>query len=152
MKLDILNLSHYELPEEYENAMRLAAELALLEDSRASGREVEASLVLASSEHVRKLNARYRHLDKTTDVLSFPQHDKADIWPDGPVSLGDIVISYEQAKLQACEYGHSLKRELAFLTAHSMLHLMGYDHQTAEDESLMQGIQEKILAEAGIIR
>ena len=101
---------------------------------------VEISLTITTADAVHQLNREYRGIDRTTDVLSFPMlefdaEDRNEIvmnaeWDpiEESVLLGDIVINYEQALAQAEEYGHSADRELAFLTAHSLLHLLGYDH------------------------
>ena len=95
--------------------------------------------------------------DSPTDVLSFPQltFEEGEIMDrneKGEVVLGDIIISLERAREQAEEYGHSLKREIAFLTAHSMLHLLGYDHMEPEEEKEMFAKQKEILELAGIPR
>ncbi|MDR3238587.1 MAG: rRNA maturation RNase YbeY [Clostridiales bacterium] len=151
------------LPAAYEQRIvRVAEESLRLEQADP---HVEISLLLVDNERIRSLNRRYRKIDKETDVLSFPQEDKPGqssgqlseplsgrLSGAGPRPLGDIVISLEQAKTQAEEYGHSLERELGFLTAHSMLHLLGYDHQTREDETVMCQKQEKILSRAGLAR
>jgi len=109
------------------------------------------SVLITDNEEIRSLNLEYRQKDAPTDVLSFPLFDE-----DGTLDedeLGDIVISLERAKAQAEEYCHSFKREMAFLTVHSMLHLLGYDHVTSEeDEKVMFGKQEEILNKIGITR
>jgi len=101
------------------------------------------SLTLVTSEEITQLNKEYRGKDSPTDVLSFPM--------DG-VNLGDIVICLEVAENQAREYGHSLERELAFLTAHGFLHLIGYDHENQEAEKEMIAAQKEMLAWVGIER
>lgn len=93
----------------------------------------EVSVTFTDDEKIRELNAEYRNIDRATDVLSFPMFDEEAL-PDGRVSLGDIVISLERAQAQADEYGHSFERETAFLIVHSVLHLLGYDHEISEDE------------------
>lgn len=97
--------------------------------------DAEISLTFTDNEGIREINRDYRNIDRATDVLSFPMlefgEDEIDAdfeTEDGLVLLGDIVISVERAREQAAELNHSLRRELAFLTAHSMLHLLGYDH------------------------
>ncbi|MBO4355826.1 MAG: rRNA maturation RNase YbeY, partial [Clostridia bacterium] len=93
----------------------------------------EVSVTLTDNDEIRKINAEYRNIDRPTDVLSFPIDDED--FDDGEKCiLGDIIISAEKAADQANEYGHSFKRELAFLTVHSMLHLLGYDHETSEED------------------
>ncbi len=97
--------------------------------------DAEISFTFTDNEGIREINREYRDIDKATDVLSFPmlefgdgEEDAEFETEDGLVLLGDIVISIERAREQAEELGHSIRRELAFLTAHSMLHLLGYDH------------------------
>ena len=99
----------------------------------------EVSITFTDNESIHKLNAKYRGVDRPTDVLSFPLFDYEGTSEEPPVDemmnmLGDIVISLERAGEQAEEFGHSFEREVAFLTAHSMLHLLGYDHELGEEE------------------
>ena len=99
----------------------------------------EVSITFTDNESIHKLNAKYRGVDRPTDVLSFPLFDYDGTSEEPPVDemmnmLGDIVISLERAAEQAEEFGHSFEREVAFLTAHSMLHLLGYDHELGEEE------------------
>ena len=113
----------------------------------------EISVLFVDDRAICGLNMRYRHMGSSTDVLSFPMYGSCREWPAaGQAAVGDIVISVETAMAQAEIYGHSLKRELGFLTAHSMLHLMGYDHMTPETEKEMFGLQEEILIKAGLPR
>ena len=122
--------------------------------------EAQISITFVDNEEIKRINAEHRDIDKVTDVLSFPMLEfdengeaEADFdFDDGEVMLGDIVISLEKAAEQAESYGHSLKREVAFLTAHSMLHLLGYDHMEPEEEKEMFQKQEKILESLGITR
>ena len=115
----------------------------------------EISLTFTDNAKIQKINNEFRGIDKATDVLSFPltDYESADL-PfadelDG--SLGDIVISLERAKEQADEFGHSFEREIAFLTVHSMLHLLGYDHVNSEEEELdMRKRQSDILKNMGL--
>ena len=118
------------------------------------GRRAEVSVTFTDNEKIHALNREYRNIDRPTDVLSFPLSDGEDYDTDGDaVLLGDIVISLERAQTQAEEYGHSFEREVAFLTVHSMLHLLGYDHETSpEDERDMFARQDEILISAGITR
>ena len=109
------------------------------------------------NEEIHQINKQFRGIDRPTDVLSFPQltFEEGEIMDrneKGEVVLGDIIISLERAREQAEEYGHSLKREIAFLTAHSMLHLLGYDHMEPEEEKEMFAKQKEILELAGIPR
>ena len=131
--------------------------------------EFEVNVTFTDNDSIREINREFRELDVPTDVLSFPMVDypaPADFsvledeanaveyfHPEtGELILGDIVISVERAKMQAEEYGHSLKREICFLTAHSMLHLFGYDHMEDEERIEMERRQEQILQDLGIIR
>lgn len=108
-------------------------------------RSCEVSVTIVDNEEIHRINSEQRGIDRATDVLSFPMFD--DDFDDGEYCiLGDIVISAERADEQAEEYQHSFEREIAFLTVHSVLHLLGYDHETSpEDEADMFGRQEKIL-------
>ena len=121
-------------------------------------KNAEVSVSFVDNEEIHALNREFRDKDKPTDVLSFPILDGDEITGDfdmslGAVMLGDIVISVERAKEQADEFGHSLTREVCFLTVHSMLHLLGYDHETSEyDEKYMNDTQEKILSRMGLRR
>lgn len=124
---------------------------------------LEMSLSIVSPEQIQELNKSFREVDKVTDVLSFPTCDNPtrgaitvvceDVNPETDlVNIGDIVICLERAKEQAKEYGHSLKRELAFLSLHGLLHLLGYDHVEEDDEKQMIALQKEILDQAGITR
>lgn len=129
------------------------AVLAVL-DFEDFGRRAEVSVTFTDNEGIHALNREYRNVDRPTDVLSFPLSDGEDYDTDGDaLLLGDIVISLERAQTQAEEYGHSFEREVAFLTVHSMLHLLGYDHETSpEDERDMFARQDEILISAGMTR
>ncbi|HUW63324.1 MAG TPA: rRNA maturation RNase YbeY [Spirochaetia bacterium] len=113
---------------------------------------VEVSVALVDSERIRELNHRYRGVDAPTDVLSFPLDDPDDA-PDGPETvLGDVVIALPVADRQAREYGHSLRREVAYLTVHGVLHLLGFDHHQPEDKQRMRNHEEAALASLGLTR
>jgi probable rRNA maturation factor len=117
---------------------------------------IEVSVRVTDDAEILELNRDYRGVDAPTDVLSFAdeEDDMAFVRPpDMPRPLGDLVISYERVVAQAGEYGHSVARELAFLTVHGMLHLLGYDHELGPDEaSLMHAREEAIMALLGISR
>jgi len=122
----------------------------------------EVALTFVDDARIHELNREYRGIDRPTDVLSFSmlEGDEPDIVFDDPEDgesalsgmLGDIVISLERAKAQSEEYGHSLEREIGFLFVHGFLHLLGYDHETPEDEAVMFAKQEEILRRAGLTR
>ena len=122
--------------------------------------DAEISFTFTDNEGIREIYRDYRNIHRPTDVLSFPMLDFGDDETDveyetenGLVLLGDIVISIERAKEQAQEFGHSLRRELAFLTAHSMLHLLGYDHvDDPVGEKMMIEKQDIALNALGITR
>ncbi len=128
---------------------------AALEEEEIS-EDAQVSVTLVDNEAIREINREHRNIDSATDVLSFPlgDDDSFDTDPDtGAILLGDIVISLERAAEQAREYGHSFRREVAFLITHSLFHLLGYDHvDSKEDEKLMFGKQEKVLEALGITR
>ena len=108
----------------------------------------EISVTIVDNDEIHSINLKHRGIDSPTDVLSFPLIDfeKETLPDDGSkIYLGDIIISIEKAKEQAKEYGHSLDREIGFLTAHSMLHLLGYDHMVEDEEKIMFKKQEEIL-------
>lgn len=115
----------------------------------------EISVTIVDNEEIREINNKFRNIDRATDVLSFPLIDyEIEKLPDdgSKIYLGDIIISIERAEEQALEYGHSLDREIGFLTAHSMLHLLGYDHMVPEEEKVMFAKQEEILNNLGLKR
>ena len=110
------------------------------------------NVIFINNEEIRKINKEYRNIDRETDVISFALEDNALIVLENVRVLGDIYISIDKAKSQAIEYGHSLKRELCFLTTHGFLHLLGYDHMKKEDEEVMFGLQKEILEKYGVTR
>ena len=147
-----------------EDLARTVIEAAL--DYEECPYEVEVNLLLTTNEEIQKMNAEFREIDRSTDVLSFPMVDyeepgefefleEADEYfhPEtGELMLGDIVISKEKVLSQSEEYGHSPRREYAFLIAHSMLHLMGYDHMEEEERLCMEAKQRDILDRLNILR
>ena len=162
LDIDIINETQTDLPAEYEKAITSAVR-ACAEAGDASKRvKAEVCVLVTTNESIRELNLAYRNIDAETDVLSFPQHGPGEAPPnygngelhdDGaPFAYGDIVISLEKALSQAKDYGHSPERELGFLAAHGMLHLMGFDHMSPEDEKIMVGRQEEVLQKAGLTR
>lgn len=117
------------------------------------------SITLTTPENIRKINNKYRKIDKPTDVLSFPMFEKEEI---GLVCkedfkgirevLGDVIISIEQVKKQAKEYEHSFERELAYMVVHGFYHLMGYDHIKEDEKNQMRAKEENILTQLDINR
>jgi len=130
--------------------------------------EVEVNMLITDDDGIHEMNRQFRNIDRETDVLSFPnvnydtpgdfgvfdsdqRNDIVD--PDtGMIYFGDIVINENRVRKQADEYGHSTLREFAFLTAHSMLHLCGYDHMVEDEAKVMEDKQNKVLEELGITR
>lgn len=110
------------------------------------------SFVFVDNNKIKEINKEYRGIDRETDVISFAFMDE-DINPDTDyTNYGEIYISLEKTLSQSIEYGHSFDRELCFLTVHGLLHLLGYDHMTKEDEIVMFSLQDKILNNLGIER
>ncbi len=109
------------------------------------------NVIIVDNKRIREINKKFRNIDRETDVISFAFEDNQNI--ELPVRmLGEIYISIDKAKEQAINYGHSLIREIAFLTVHGLLHLLGYDHMNKEDENIMFSRQEMILNELQITR
>ena len=148
------------ITDELVDKIRTCLESAL--ESEEFTDNAEISLTFTDNDAIRELNLESRGKDSATDVLSFPMLEQDDdgtliIYDediiDGNVLLGDIVISAERAAEQAEEYGHTLTREMCFLSVHSVLHLLGYDHERSSDEEKIQfEKQEEILSSLGITR
>ena len=114
------------------------------------------NIVFTSPNKIHEINKKYRDVDRETDVLSFPMFEKEELknyvakpWKD---ILGDIIISIEQVKKQAEEYGHSFERELAYMMVHGFYHLMGEDHIEENDKKIMREKEENVLNELNITR
>lgn len=161
MKVSFLNQQDKRpVTKELRTLIRSAAKAALTRLDFTQ--KAEISVVFTDDAGIRLLNAQHRGIDRATDVLSFPMLEFAapgspliqpeDYEADGSLCLGDIVLSLERAAAQAEEYGHTFQREVGFLTVHSMLHLMGYDHMTPQEEAEMFGLQKEILEEMGLCR
>ena len=135
------------LDDSVRTGIERAAEAAL----RHEGRTGDLTVLIDTPERIRTLNRDFRHVDRVTDVLTFPAWEgEISLSADG--YLGDIMICYERALEQAAEYGHSPERELAFLAVHGVLHLLGYDHMTEADEQVMRRKQTEILNGLGVTR
>ena len=159
MDISFLNeQDKFDITDKLKELITLAAKTVL--DYMGFDRDAEISVMFTDNEGIRVLNAQHRGIDRATDVLSFPMleyDDDGEMFDDpgdieDELCLGDIVISLERAAEQAEEYGHSFEREVGFLTVHSMLHLLGYDHMTEEEEKEMFGFQKEILTEMGLER
>ena len=138
-----------------ETEKNLDEEMALMKKVLKHGLEklnlkkVEFNVIIVDNEYIHRLNRDYRHIDRETDVITFALEDDKNFNPKELI-LGDVYISIDKAISQSIEYGHSLNRELCFLAVHGLLHLLGYDHMTEEDEKVMFGLQGEILDEMGI--
>ena len=137
-------------PEEIEENVRAAAEKVGELYGVENG---EVSVTLTDNAYIHQLNRQYRQIDRPTDVLALNESVEPDIenGPDIDV-LGDIILSVERAREQAADYGHSLRREIAFLTVHGMLHLLGYDHMEEADRLEMEKEQRYVMEQLGISR
>lgn len=131
----------------YELIEKTIKEVLLLEEESFN---CEISISFVDNQEIRVLNREYRGIDRETDVLSFPLGDT--LFTDGPKLLGDIIISLEKALEQSQDFGHSLEREIAYLTAHSMLHLLGYDHEAEEEKLVMRRREKEIMKRLGIFK
>ncbi len=153
MKILFDNNTTYNIDENTFNLINKCIEETLKTENFTNN--VEISLSIVNNEEIRKLNSIHRNIDKETDVLSFPMLDEFNNIENNllhPIILGDIIISIDKAMTQAKDYGHSLERELCFLTVHSMLHLLGYDHIDKNEEKIMFDKQDIILNNLNIRR
>jgi probable rRNA maturation factor len=165
MTLYVENETDVVFPFDIEKTVSDVADEAL--ESENCPYEVQLNVLLTDNEGIHQYNKEYRGIDRETDVLSFPNLDfespadfdidedrEADYFdPDtGELILGDIIISVDRVKEQAENYGHSMRREFAFLVAHSCLHLCGYDHMEPDEAEVMEKKQEEILEKLGITR
>lgn len=165
MTLFVENETDYQFPFDIEEIATMVVDDVL--DAENCPYEVTLSLSITDSESIKQINEEYRNNPNPTDVLSFPnidyespadfnnvEGDYSDCFdPDtGELMLGDIVINYERVISQSQDYGHSLLREFAFLCAHSMYHLLGYDHMTEDEAVQMEMKQEETLQRLNITR
>ena len=164
MRIFLENEGDLELSLDYLELAEEVAEAVL--DYENCPYESQIELLLTNNVEIQRINQEFREIDRPTDVLSFPMVDfecaaEYDFLEDddscfdpetGELMLGNIVISKEKVVAQAEEYGHSVKREYAFLIAHSMLHLLGYDHMEEEERAVMEAKQREILEQLGIER
>jgi probable rRNA maturation factor len=137
-----------EITEANEKAIETAVGTVLKAENHSGNYEVSVSFV--SNEEIRELNRDYRNVDSETDVLSFPMDDDDEF--DGVIILGDIVLSTQRIIEQANEFGHSLEREMIYLTVHSMLHLLGYDHMITSEKEEMRQREKEIMKELQLFK
>lgn len=155
MTVLIDNRTDWQLTPEYEKLINDVTLKCLEYEEFPADCEISVSFVTGAE--IKEINSQFRHIEKETDVLSFPmltfeEDEEADVNENDEIILGDIIISVERAKEQANEYGHSLEREIAFLTAHSMFHLLGYDHMEEDEEKEMFAKQKEVLDILGVKR
>lgn len=150
-KILIDNRQQVDISEELVEGIEKAVAKVL--DYEDEGLDVEVSVSFVNNEEIKRLNREFRNIDRETDVLSFPNIDEFELdFEISPRIIGDIVISVEKAREQADEYGHSFEREIIYLTVHSMLHLLGYDHIEAEDKLLMRPKEKDIMKSLGVFK
>lgn len=137
MKINFYNETEYEV----KSYIKIIKKALKKQKSKAS-----TEVIFVNDERIKQLNSFYRNIDQVTDVLTFPNDDETES------SLGDIFINIDRAILQSNEYGHNILREMAFLAVHGYLHLLGYDHETKEQEKIMFELQNEILEKAKIKR
>ena len=156
MKLTVYFENQSETAVSYKLKMLLRRAIAETLAYEQYNNDVQVSVTLTDDEGIHELNTRFRGVDAPTDVLSFPLLDYEGETDEPPIDemenmLGDIVLNLDRAHAQADEFGHSFEREAAFLTVHSMLHLLGYDHETGEaDETDMRARQSAIMEKMGL--
>lgn len=150
--LDIQEKKEYE--EIIKKVVKECFETEKLTDSK-----MYINIILTTSKNIKEYNKKYRNIDKETDVLSFPMFEKEELEEkiknedfENIDILGDMIISIPKVEEQAKEYGHSFERELAYMVVHSFYHLMGYDHMTEEDKSVMRAKEENVLNKLKITR
>lgn len=164
MRIYLENEGDLDLGLDYQKLAEEVAEAVL--DYEECPYESQIELLLTDNTEIQRINQEFRQIDRPTDVLSFPminfktpasydflEEEEECFDPEtGELMLGNIVISKEKVVAQAEEYGHSKKREFAFLIAHSMLHLLGYDHMEEEERTVMESKQRAVLEQLGIER
>lgn len=154
MELTEINFLDVDETKEYDEIVRQVINKCF-EEENLLDKKLYVNIVLTTSENIRNINKEHRGIDKETDVLSFPMFEANEIEnikSETEDVLGDVVISLEQIKKQAKEYGHTLERELAYMLVHSFYHLMGYDHMNEEDKKLMREKEEIVLEKLNINR
>ena len=135
------NLPKQAMMNKIEEAAKICLELEEVDSNL-----TEISLTFVDMEEIQNLNREYRGIDSVTDVLSFPQFESKDEFPEtGEIILGDVVVCTEKAMLQAEEFGHSPEREILYLFTHSLLHLMGYDHMEEDEKRIMRQKEEAVM-------
>lgn len=154
--MDILELNYLEIEEnkEYEEIIRKVLNKCF-EEEKLENKKLYVNVVLTDSKNIQSINKKHRGIDRPTDVLSFPMFKKGELDNlkiKNEDILGDMVISIEKVKQQGEEYGHTFKRELAYMVVHSFYHLLGYDHMTKNDKKEMRQKEEDILQKLDINR
>ena len=154
MELTEINFLDVDETKEYDKIVGQVIKKCF-EEENLLNKNLYVNIVLTTAEQIKNINKEHRGIDKETDVLSFPMFEVNEIENINPETedfLGDVVISLEQIKKQAKEYGHTLERELAYMLVHSFYHLMGYDHMKEEDKKIMRAKEDIILEKLNIKR
>ena len=146
-EIDLDNRSEKPIGDEIVLWTKAAIRAALKNEELTDGYQISVSYVNAAE--IKSLNAQYRQKDMITDVLSFPMEE---IDARGVSILGDIVLCVDKAQEQAEEFGHTLQREIAYLTVHSVLHLLGHDHENADKKNAMRALEKKIMNDLSIYK
>ncbi len=160
-----INYSEGWLPDEHVIELMNKAGESVLENEGIDSRFLEISLTFADSDEIRELNLMHRNVNSVTDVLSFPQYEDmtairdeiayeedSEVHENIHITLGDVVICPQRAEEQAREYGHSIERELVYLFTHSMLHLLGYDHEEQDEKDEMRLAEDRVMDAVGLKR
>ena len=147
MKVNIYNQSNKELKKEITELKKFVR----FSVNELNIKDCYFNIIFVNNDYIKELNKNYRNIDRETDVITFALEDDKTVISKVRI-LGDIYISIDKAISQAEEYGHSLKREISFLTIHGILHLLGYDHMNEKDEKKMFSLQDEILNKADIRR
>ena len=140
-KFEICNLTDFDISsylKDIKSVLKYALKIEKVKNAN-------FNVIFVDNDYIHKLNKEYRNVDRPTDVISFALEDNKEEELSSVRMLGDIYISIDKAREQALEYGHSLRRELSFLSVHGILHLLGYDHMKKEDEKVMFAKKEEIL-------
>ena len=148
MEIEVFNLTDEDLEKDLKELKEFLIKVA--EDEKLGN--VIFNVIIVDNPKIHEINKEYRNIDRETDVISFALEDEKSFNTTDVRMLGDIYISIDKVRSQAKEYGHSFRRELYFLSIHGLLHLLGYDHMTEEDEKVMFGKQEEVLDRYGIKR
>lgn len=154
--MDCVEINYWDITEnkEYEEEIKKIINMCFKEE-KLIDKNLYINVILTNSKKIREINKKHRNVDKETDVLSFPMFEKEELCKlkfEHIENLGDIIISVEQVKKQAIEYGHGFEREFAYMLVHGFYHILGFDHIEESDKKIMREQEEKILSKLNILR